>query len=71
MNIKSTAILFIAMAFHIVGSAQNVKGEFLIQHYLQDAEPNSIKIMWETSMSEESIVEWGLTPKLGKKTKGI
>ena len=71
MNIKSTAILFFAMAFHFFGDVQNVNGEFLVQPYLQDAEPNSIKIMWETSMDEESVVEWGLTPKLGKKTKGM
>lgn len=44
--------------------------EITIQPYLQDATPNTIKIMWETSNGEESIVEYGLTPKLGKKTKG-
>ena len=58
-----TVFLFL---FSFGGNAQ----EFLVKPYLQDAEPNSIKIMWETTMGEESIVEWGLTPKLGKKTKG-
>lgn len=42
-----------------------------IHPYLQDAKPNSIKVMWQTSSGEESIVEYGLTRKLGKKAKGI
>lgn len=42
-----------------------------INPYLQDATPTSIKIMWETSSGEQSLVEWGTTPKLGKKTTGI
>lgn len=71
MKIKSKVVLLLTMAFHVMGAAQNVKGEILIQPYLQDAEPNSIKIMWETSAGEESLVEWGSTPKLGKRTKGI
>ncbi|MFK5974747.1 MAG: fibronectin type III domain-containing protein [Flavobacteriaceae bacterium] len=45
--------------------------EFIVEPYLQDANPNSITIMWETSSGEESVVEWGTSNKLGKKTKGI
>ncbi len=41
-----------------------------IKPYLQDATPESIKIMWQTNQGEESLVEWGTTPKLGKKTTG-
>lgn len=43
---------------------------FIVKPYLQDAEPNSIVIKWETSANEESIVEWGETAKLGQKTTG-
>ncbi|MEO1010447.1 MAG: fibronectin type III domain-containing protein [Bacteroidota bacterium] len=50
--------------------AQQEGAALLVQPYIQDAEPNSIKIMWETNMGDESIVEWGPTVKLGKKTKG-
>ena len=50
--------------------AAQTKPEILVQPYLQDAEPNSIVIMWETSSGEESIVEWGTTEKLGKKATG-
>ena len=39
--------------------------------YLQDAEPNSITVMWETSSGEESTVEWGETANLGNTTSGI
>ena len=46
------------------------KPQILVQHYLQDAEPNSITIMWETSSGEESIVEYGTSPRLGKKAEG-
>ncbi len=42
----------------------------LIQPYLQDAQPNSIKILWETDGGEESIVEWGPTPELGHSATG-
>lgn len=42
-----------------------------IKPYLQDAEPTSIKIMWQTDFGEESIVYWGLSKKkLKNKTKG-
>ena len=47
-------------------SAQKIE----IKPYLQDATPNSIKIMWQTDSNEESIVHWGISKKLGKKTKG-
>ncbi|TYP99293.1 purple acid phosphatase-like protein [Tenacibaculum adriaticum] len=56
--------------FSFLFSLKGYTQKFLVKPYLQDAEPNSIKIMWETTIGEESIVEWGLTPKLGKKTKG-
>lgn len=46
------------------------KEKFLVKPYLQDAEPTSIKIMWETTSGEESIIEWGTTEKLGKKSTG-
>ncbi len=66
---KKNLTLIFALSFaHFLLKAQNE--QFLIQPYLQDAEPNSIKIMWQTDKGEESIVEWGLTTKLGKKTKG-
>ncbi|WP_339885050.1 metallophosphoesterase family protein [Polaribacter vadi] len=42
-----------------------------IKPYLQDAEPTSIKIMWQTDFGEESIVHWGLNENnLKNKTKG-
>ncbi|CAM4140503.1 fibronectin type III domain-containing protein [Zobellia roscoffensis] len=51
--------------------SQKEKPELVVNPYLQDAMPNSIKVVWQTSSGEESIVEWGTTQKLGKKTKGI
>lgn len=51
--------------------AQDKGAEISIRPYLQDAAPNSMTVMWETSKGEESIVEWGTTPKLGKKSQGI
>ena len=52
-------------------SAQSGNAVILIQPYLQDATPHSIKISWETTFGEESVVEYGITPKLGKKARGI
>lgn len=68
MRIKYQLFLFLSFVF-IVGIAQ--KTEILVKPFLQDATPNSIVIKWETSKGEESVVEWGLTSKLGKKSTGI
>ena len=46
------------------------KPTFLVYPFLQDAQPNSIIIKWETSFGEESVVEWGETNRLGNKAKG-
>lgn len=47
-------------------SAQTIK----VQPYLQDAEPNSIFILWETDSYAESIVQWGPTEALGNTAQG-
>lgn len=62
--------LLVVVFFHVKLFAQN-QTEILVQPYLQDAEPTSIKVLWETSTNEKSTVEWGLTPKLGQKTSGF
>ena len=49
---------------------QAQRNSFLVKPYLQDAEPTSIIIKWETEFDGESTVEWGLTAKLGNKTTG-
>lgn len=47
------------------------KVAFVVQPYLQNASPTEMTIMWETSMGEESVVEYGTSPKLGKKATGV
>ena len=42
----------------------------LIQPYLQDAEPTSMIIKWETDVNTESIVQYGTTQSLGQSTSG-
>jgi len=42
-----------------------------VKPYLQNAEPTSITIMWETSSNTESRVDYGLTPSLGNVSTGI
>ncbi len=49
---------------------QQVSQSFLVEPYLQDAEPHSIKIMWETSLDGESVVQWGKSHKLGNTATG-
>ena len=34
--------------------------EMVVKPYLQDATPNSMKILWETNSNSVSQVEWGL-----------
>lgn len=56
---------FLGIFWATIGLAQTKENTFLVQPYLQDAKPNEMTIMWETSMEEESIVEYGETTKLG------
>lgn len=66
MNTIKYKTTFLGLLISLVSFSQTIT----IQPYLQDASPNSIKVMWETSSGEESVVEYGLTPKLGKTEKG-
>ena len=63
-------IVLLLLQFSFIGQAQKKEVILVVKPYLKDASPNSIKILWETSGEEESIVERGPTPKLGKKTTG-
>lgn len=75
MNFKPSLCILLLLMLNVPLLAQKnnqtSQQTFLVKPYLQDATPNAIKVMWETSQGEESIVEWGTTPKLGKKTSGI
>lgn len=51
--------LFFFLAY--TSFAQSIK----VEPYLQDANPNSISILWETDGQGEPVVEWGLTEELG------
>ncbi len=51
----------------IISKAQ----EITIQPYLQDAEPNSIRIMWETSEAASSLVEYGSTTAMENEATGF
>ena len=44
--------------------------EIVVNPYLQNATPNSIKILWETDSDSQTIVEWGLSPFLTESTIG-
>lgn len=67
-NISLLSTLLLSLCSTPIYAQQN---RFLVRPYLQDAEPTSIKIMWETSLDGQSMVEWGTTEKLGHKTTGI
>lgn len=62
----STVFLVCLIGITFLANSQELE----IKPYLQDVEPNSAVIMWQTSSGEESVVEWGSTEKLGKKTTG-
>lgn len=70
MKRKHRFLLTITLIAHLL-TGQDTASVFNVHPYLQDAEPNTIKIMWETSLGEESTVEYGLSPKLGQKESGI
>ena len=62
-----TSLLLMLFLFF---GAQAQKTIIEIQPYLQDASPHAITVMWQTNTAQESTVEYGLTPKLGKKASG-
>src|SRR5690606_33578469 len=62
--------LLIYLFMGIASMMAQTEPKMLIQPYLQDAEPNSVTIRWETAQGEESIVGYGTSPKLGKKAQG-
>ena len=70
MRTKTTAFWIIFLVFYGL-QAQKETIVIQIQPYLQNAEPRAITVMWQTNRGEESVVEYGLTPKLGKKTDGV
>lgn len=59
--------VFFVCPFSFILYAQNIR----VGPYLQDAEPTSMTIMWETSDGEESTVEWGMTNTLGNSSSGL
>lgn len=61
LHFTALAILTSSVAF-----SQNM----VVKPYLQNAEPTSIHIMWETSSNNSSTVEFGTTTSLGTTTIG-
>ena len=43
---------------------------FIVKPYLQDATPNSVRVLWESDGGEESVVHWGEDESLGNTTTG-
>lgn len=60
----------------LIGGLWLLAGSFLgaqsltVAPYLQDAEPNSIRVMWETSSASASQVEWGASAAMGSLAQG-
>ena len=59
-------LFLLFLFFSFIGQSQII----LLGPYLQDANPNSIHVMWETSLGQESLVEYGLTTSLGSSASG-
>ena len=60
----------IVSLFLCVLSANSIAQTFIVKPYVQDATPNSIRILWETSSGDESVVNWGISEELGNTTIG-
>lgn len=61
-----TYILTLCLFATLSLSAQTI----LIQPYLQDAEPTSIIIKWETDVNTQSTIQYGVTSSLGQTANG-
>ena len=57
-SVLGSLLLFFSSSYGLTQSLQ-------VGPYLQDAEPGSITVMWETNTIDESIIEWGPTAGLG------
>lgn len=58
--------------FRLIGSSALADDDvgFLVGPVLQNAGPQSIGIMWETTSGDEAVVDFGLTPGMGQTTLG-
>ncbi|MDA8910982.1 metallophosphoesterase [Crocinitomicaceae bacterium] len=65
---KLISFLFISFLF---ASSSLIGQNINVGPYLQNAEPSSITIMWETSSGNESTVEWGTSNILGNSSSGV
>lgn len=65
---KSISFLFISFLF---ASSSLIGQNINVGPYLQNAEPSSITIMWETSSGNESTVEWGTSNTLENSSSGV
>ena len=65
-NLPNLLVAITLLLTAITTQAQTI----VVQPYLQDASPNSIRMMWETSAGEESLVLWGPDEDLGNTTSG-
>ncbi|GGZ31144.1 hypothetical protein GCM10007049_25160 [Echinicola pacifica] len=64
------SILFPLFVFLV--SYQNICAQAIeIKPYIQDVNPQSAVIMWQTDSGDESIVEFGESPSLGRQAEGI
>ena len=64
---KVIKIIFSLILFYPTTSSSQT---ILVQPYLQDAEPSSIKVLWETDSGDESTVHWGESADLGNVSSG-
>ncbi|WP_419213965.1 fibronectin type III domain-containing protein [Maribacter sp. X9] len=67
---RTTSIFILTTLTSIFCIGQHKEPTFTVHPYLQDAGPNEITIMWQTSYGEESVVEYGESQKLGRKQVG-
>lgn len=70
LDMKKRQSGWVAALLIALGAIQAQAQTLTTAPYLQDAEPNAIRIMWETSAASESRVEWGETPALGQAALG-
>lgn len=53
------------ISFLMLGLSMAATAQFNVEPYLQDAEPTSIRVMWESSSGGEAILQWGVDENLG------
>lgn len=70
LSLRALYLLSFSLFFFFIFSFSAFSQSLVVKPYLQNAEPTSIHILWETGTDNSTTVEYGLTTGLGTSVSG-